>query len=135
MSTSEDALLRVVASYYLGNVTGGAFVESHIFQKGSGVLSSVLSSIGRAALPALRKLGGYAAKKGFNLASNTLTDVISGKNVKEALRNNTRASVENLTFDAVKAMERGQRKRTRKRRQGPLQKKRKIARGGGSTLW
>ena len=135
MSTSDRALERAVEAYYLGNLTGGSYVESHIFQKGSGVLSSVLSSIGRAALPVLRKLGGYAAKKGVRFAGNAINDVISGKNVKEALRNSTRASVENLTFDAVNAMERGQRKRPRKKRRAPPQKKRKIAGGGGSTLW
>ena len=109
-----SAAERSVMDYYLnGGFTGGSYVESHIFQKGSG-LGSVLSSLGRLALPTLKKLGGYAANKAVNLAGNTLSDVMEGKNVGQALRQNAKATLENVKYDASRKL---QLKRPRKKKQ------------------
>ena len=125
-----SAAERSVMDYYLnGGFTGGSYVESHIFQKGSG-LGSVLSSLGRLALPTLKKLGGYAANKAVNLAGNTLSDVMEGKNAGQALRQNAKATLENVKYDASRKL---QLKRPRKKSRPTGRKKRR--KNTSATLW
>ena len=125
-----SAAERSVMDYYLnGGLTGGSYVESHIFQKGSGI-GSVLSSLGRLALPALKKLGGYAANKAANFAGNTLSDVAAGKNVGQALRQNAKTTMENVKYDASRKL---QMKRPRKKSRASGRKKRR--KNTSATLW
>ena len=120
---------QTVMNYYLNdNLAGGAYVESHIFQKGSGV-GSVLASLGRMALPTLKKLGGYVAKKGLKFAGDTATDYLSGRNVGQSMRENANVLLENAKFDASQKLNM---KRPAKRNKPFNSKKRRKA---PRTLW
>ena len=125
-SSAEQA----VVSYYLNDsLEGGAYVESHIFQKGSGI-GSVLSSIGRLALPALKKLGGYAVKAVGKFAGDTASDIISGRNVGQALRGNASAAIENGKFDMSQKLNM---KRVAKKNKSSTSKKRR--KNPSTALW
>jgi hypothetical protein len=125
-SSAEQA----VVNYYLNDsLKGGAYVESHIFQKGSGI-GSVLSSIGRLALPALKKLGGYAVKAVGKFAGDTASDIISGRNVGQALRGNASAAIENGKFDMSQKLNM---KRVAKKNKSSTSKKRR--KNPRTALW
>ena len=112
-----------------GDLTGGSYVESHIFQKGSGI-GSVLASIGRIALPTLKKLGGYAARKALNFAGDTANDIVSGRNISQSMRKNADALLENVKFDASRKLNM---KRTTPKRTPTSKKKRR--KNAPPSLW
>ena len=112
-----------------GELTGGGYVESHIFQKGSG-LGSVLASIGRIALPTLKKLGGYAARKALNFAGDTANDVVAGRNIGQSMRKNADALLENVKFDASRKLNM---KRLPQKRSPTSRKKRR--KNAPASLW
>jgi hypothetical protein len=125
MCTSEAE--QAVYDYYMkDNLTGGEYVESHIFQKGSG-LGSIISAIGKSALPLFKKV---ASDRNLDLTGSTLKDILSGKNVKKSLLQNTNAKLENMVFDTVNKT---RKKRLRKKK--PLQKAKKRRKQVSNSGW
>jgi hypothetical protein len=122
---------RAVVNYYLhGGFTGGGYVESHIFQKGSGI-GSILRGIGKAALPLLKKAGKYLGKTALGVTSNTIGDLLDGENLGSAITKNLSSAAENTKFDiaqrfALKRPQTGPKKASKKKR------RKKTA---SKTLW
>lgn len=117
-SDSEMAGLRehdqIVREHFLRNsLSGSGYVESHIFQKGSGI-GNVLSAVGKALLPTLKKVGRYVGNAGLNFLKNTGSDLLQGQTFGDSVKNNAAAALENAKFDAVQKITKPQRAKKRK---------------------
>ena len=116
---------RLLVDHYL-NGGSTTYVETKPFIRGGSRFTDVLARIGRAALPIAKKAGKYLGKNAINMLANTSSDILSGKNVGQAFKDNASATAENIRFDLAQKVN----NKRRKSRQ-PLRKKR--VRGG--NLW
>ena len=128
---------EALALYYLTGDGGGGYVESSPFIRGGSKFSEVLGKLGKVALPIVKSAGKYLGNSALNLLANTGSDVISGKNVGESIRNNLAIEAENTKYDIAQRMRGVKRKKTQKtrRKAKAVRKKKSASVGGGAPLW
>ena len=122
---------EALALYYLTGDGGGSYVESSPFIRGGSKFSEVLGKIGKVALPIVKSAGKYLGNSARG------SDVISGKNVGESIRNNLAIEAENTKYDIAQRMRGVKRKKTQKprRKAKAVRKKTSASVGGGGRLW
>ena len=94
-------------SYYKNQV--GGVIPPYVgtrYQRGGG-LGSLLGSLGRVAIPLLKKAGSGVAKQALHTGVRLAGDILAGKNVKKAVKKRTVESGKELVKNLLKAQQKG----------------------------
>ena len=95
-------------------------------QRGRG-LGSIFGNLLRTSIPILKSIGKYAFRQLLTAGQDTLNDIDSGIDVKQAFRRTSNRTKDRIIHDIKKKMTGGGKKRKRMSQSVPRSKRRKIA--------